>query len=186
MCTGLVDAWSASIMLECRCWFPLSKWPNTTNEPTGFVGWNLIVWQNPWCSPWVMVQPQTQIVEIYEPFTPKSGEFYRCHRLTITIRYRPLPSITIHYHPLPSITIHFHPLPSITILYLSFDVHIFTVQITTSFPGHGGHDPVLAGAVHVIRQPLQGVGGGFLVVGIHLSSWIETQIKDIYIGIHEL
>ena len=108
-----------------------------------------------------MVQPQTQIVEIYEPFIPKSGEFYRCHRLTYTI----------HYHPLPSsITIHFHPLPSITILYLSFDVHIFTVQITTSFPGHGGHDPVLAGAVHVIRQPLQGVGGGFLVVGIHLSS----------------
>ena len=104
MCTGLVDAWSASIMLECRCWFPLSKWPNTTNEPTGFVGWNLIVWQNPWCSPWVMVQPQTQIVEIYEPFIPKSGEFYRCHRLTYTIHYHPLPSISIHYHPLPSYT----------------------------------------------------------------------------------
>jgi hypothetical protein len=33
--------------------------------------------------------------------------------------------------------------------------------------------------VHVIRQTLQGVGGGFLVVGIHLSSWIEAQIKDI-------
>ena len=164
MCNGLVDAWSASIMVECRCWFPLSKWPNTTNEPTGFVGWNLIVWQNPWCLSWVMVQPQTQIVEIYEPFIPKCGEFCRFHRLTYTI--------------------HYHPLPSITILYLSFDVHIFTVQITISFPGH---DPVLAGAVHVIRQTLQGVGGGFLVVGIHLSSWIEAQIKDIiYIYIHEL
>ena len=100
--------------------------------------------------------PQTQIVEIYEPFIPKCGEFCRFHRLTYTI--------------------HYHPLPSITILYLSFDVHIFTVQITISFPGH---DPVLAGAVHVIRQTLQGVGGGFLVVGIHLSSWIEAQIKDI-------
>ena len=109
MCTGLVDAWSASIMLECRCWFPLSKWPNTTNEPTGFVGWNLIVWQNPWCSPWVMVQPQTQIVEIYEPFIPKSGEFYRCHRLTYTIHYHPLPSISIHYHPIPIFWCsHFH------------------------------------------------------------------------------
>ena len=94
MCNGLVDAWSASIMVECRCWFPLSKWPNTTNEPTGFVGWNLIVWQNPWCLSWVMVQPQTQIVEIYEPFIPKCGEFCRFHRLTYTIHYHPLPFYT--------------------------------------------------------------------------------------------
>ena len=156
---------SAFIMLECRCWIPLSRWPNTTKEHIGFVGWNHIVWQNPWRLPWAMVDLPSFVAYWYKFTGPAypSVDNSRFDRFDLYFS-------AYLYHLVPP---------------LSFDAHIApgpsrSSRVRCTWFAKRSRALVvvfwlLASACHNECPELK------LTLGQGSPAWIAPQIQDIYI-----